>query len=399
MNSLIIIANCIFYLSITPILLVFIIYPSLLAIRGGLFPSMASALRTQHSPPLSITLIVVFHNAAHLLPAKLENIRVLHQAGKIDQAFLCSDGSNDGSSQILNTLHEPFIHVSHTPEHFGKALGLNQVAPAASGDILVFSDMDAIIDPESLSRLVHHFHDPGVGGVCGQRVISKRGKPLHSAQSRYIQFDSLVKRLESRTGSITSNDGKIYAIRKSLFRPIDPHATDDLFTCLSVVKQGFRFIFEPQALAHIYPPSRSMHHELQRRRRIVARSLHGIFVHKQTLNPFHFGIYALGLIINKVLRRCLPLSLIGLFISSGILALYAPFMFTVFCLLSLFFASSALYPLLNTTQANSRYGIFAQKLVSTIFYFLIGNLGTLLGLIDFFQGKRYDKWSPVKTDA
>src|SRR6185503_15625649 len=62
---------------------------------------------------------------------------------------------------------------------------------------------------------------------------------------------------EARLGSVTSNDGKLYAIRRELFRPIAPGATDDLFTCLSVVEQGRRFVFEPRAHALAQPGPRT----------------------------------------------------------------------------------------------------------------------------------------------
>ena len=28
-----------------------------------------------------------------------------------------------------------------------------------------------------------------------------------------------------------------------------------------------------------------------------------------------------------------------------------------------------------------------------------GNIGTLMGLIDFLRGRRIEKWDPIKTDA
>ena len=40
----------------------------------------------------------------------------------------------------------------------------------------------------------------------------------------------------------------------------------------------------------------------------------------------------------------------------------------------------------------------AVKIPALAFYFCVGNLGTLLGLIDFFLGRKTAKWTPLKND-
>ena len=75
---------------------------------------------------------------------------------------------------------------------------------------------------------------------------------------------------------MTSNDGKLYAIRRELFRADRARRDRRPLQLPVVVEQGRRFVFEPRARAFIRTPSRSARHELARRRRIVARSLHGI---------------------------------------------------------------------------------------------------------------------------
>lgn len=42
------------------------------------------------------------------------------------------------------------------------------------------------------------------------------------------------------------------------------------------------------------------------------------------------------------------------------------------------------------------YSIF-RKPISFANYFLLGQLGTFLGVVDFFRGKRVDRWAPEKS--
>ena len=39
-----------------------------------------------------------------------------------------------------------------------------------------------------------------------------------------------------------------------------------------------------------------------------------------------------------------------------------------------------------------------NRISSLVYYFCLGNYGTLLGLFDFLIGRQIVKWTPVKTD-
>jgi cellulose synthase/poly-beta-1,6-N-acetylglucosamine synthase-like glycosyltransferase len=243
-----------------------------------------------------------------------------------------------------------------------------------------------LLAEDALEHLLGHFADEDVGGVCGQRVLGEPGPFLGGAQGRYVSMDSLVKKIESVNGSITSNDGKLYAIRKECFRPIPGTVTDDLFVGMNVVAQRKRFIFEPRARAFIRTPSRGTAHELSRRRRIVARSLTGIFLMRRLLNPLRFGRYSVGLAINKVTRRALPVCMLAILATSALLAASSMVLQVLLWLQVAFYVTALSHLALR------------RKVTSVAFLFCLGNLGTLLGLVDFLRGKRVAKWEPLKAD-
>ncbi|MCF8106715.1 MAG: glycosyltransferase [Desulfohalobiaceae bacterium] len=387
-----------FWMSGLGLLAVFGLYPLFLWIWFFGFGPGVEKNQVSKSKAFRVSIIVVFHNAGDLLGKKLANLESIDYPRDQLEFIFFSDGSTDRSIRILRQNKNLRIKLMAAGEQKGKAEGLNKAAAGASGEILVFSDADALFDSESLRKLVRHFNDPEIGGVCGQRRIGPEKGSLQKAQSRYIQLDSLIKKMESRRGSVTSNDGKLYALRRDLFRRIDPAATDDLYSCLSVVKQGYRFVFEPGAVAMIGKPSRTLSHEVQRRRRIVGRSLAGIQKHRSILNPFNYGAYAVGLLINKVLRRCLPLFLIALFLSSLALSWYSSFFLIFFTLQCLFYAACLFYPLSLKWEPAPALLCRVRQSISLITYFVLGNYGSFLGVIDFVSGRQVVKWNPVKTD-
>jgi len=385
-------AGLLVLLSAGGISLVFLLYPLLLRLNSG-------GRKPEELPPPpvdpSVSLVVVARNAESLIEEKLKNCLALDYPANLVELIFYSDGSTDGTNKILeryrNSSGIRFLASGH---HQGKTAGLNRAVEEATGELLVFSDVDAILEPEALGYLIRYVSGPGIGGCCGQRVISEVPRRLGEAQEVYGDFDSGIKSLESRIGSITSNDGKLYCIRRKLFRPIPEAVTDDFFEALSIVAQGYRFTFQPRARAHIRLPSRTSSHEVRRRRRIVSRSLRAIAFHRRLLNPWKHGMFAIGLAINKGLRRFLPVLLLSLLLSTACLA----FFFLPAALLLLlqlgFYAVALSHPLVHFLPDDNRI----RKTASVAWYFCVGNYGTLLGLMDFLLGRKTTKWEPEKSD-
>lgn len=340
-----------------------------------------------------ISVISVMCNGEKLVQAKVENFLAWDYPEDRREMILFGDGPQPETRKIVERLNVPRVRYLEQPEHEGKAFALNKAVEHCQGEILIFSDADALPVPEAAGLLVIPFADPQIGGVCGQRRIARDKACLEDAQGQYIKLDSQLKLWESRISTLSSNDGKLYAIRKSLFQPILPYATDDLYNALSIIGQGYRFIFEHRAVAEIRVPSRNLGHEIRRRRRIVNRSLQGIFHRKKLLNPLRFGFFSFGLVINKVLRRLLPVALLMLLLGSLLAGPYS------WLALALLLGQVAFY-LAGILGALSEKDFplpgKAKKICQRVCYFCIGNMGMLLGVYDFLCGKKTVKWTPLK---
>ncbi len=383
----------VFCLSLFGILLVVLFYPLAVSIFSG-SRSLERDEQTTTETPTSVSMVVAVRNGESCVGEKIRNSLNLDYPSDRFDIVLFSDGSTDNTERVIKSYRSPQVKLYSSSAHQGKAHALNQGILKCQGDIVVFSDADALLSKDALKKLVRHYRDPTVGGVCGQRVILEDGAELKKAQGDYIKFDSAIKSIESRGGSITSNDGKLYSIRRELFQPIETAVTDDLYVSLTVIKKGYRFLFDPEAYAYVRLPSRNPSHEVERRRRIVSRSLRGIYLMKGLLNPFRHGVFALGLLINKVLRRLIPLCLILLFTSTLFLSFFFPLMRALLIIQGVFYFSAFTYPVLCKITQSERF----RHAASVPFYFCIGNYGTLLGLADFVLGRRISKWEPRKTD-
>ncbi len=381
-----------FLFSLSSILLVFVFNPLLIWLVYILREK--KSVKTS-AMPFSISLVTVVRNAEDVIEKKIQNSLELHYPSNNYEIVIFSDGSTDGTEEKVKSFMSDKVRFIESLTHEGKNSGINKAVEHCTGDLIFFSDADAMLEQDAIVRLVKYFADPAVGGVGGKQVIYRGRKDIESAQRDYKRFDTSIKHLESLIGSISSNDGTLYAVRRKLFRPIPPAVTDDLYVCLSVVRQNYRFLFEPEARAFIKGSARTVSQEIQRRRRIISTSLRGIYLMRELLNPFMYGSFSIRLIINKIIRRLLPFFLITLFLSSIILSRYSKAIELFLYLQVIFYFIALLYGFV--LQHLPKLGII-NRIPSLAFYFCIGNYGMLLGVIDFLRGRQVTKWEPLKTE-
>lgn len=377
-----------FLISATGILLPLVGYPIALLVLAKL---RSRPHRTDPGFEPTVTLIVACHDPGELLERKIANSLELDYPSAALSLVIVSDGSTDGTPERLRALRSNRVHGIALEPHLGKAVALNHAIGLATGEVLVFTDVDAQLPADTLRKLARHFADPQIGGVCGQRRLDAGGANLHDAQASYVSWDSRIKRLESQIGSTTSNDGKLYALRRETAEPIADGVTDDLYASLGVIARGWRFIFDASATALVPTPARSPAHEITRRRRVVARSLRGIYLRRRVLQTSHRGSYVAALIVNKVLRRCLPFLLITLLVSN--LALASSSVWFALTLIP----QLALYGLAAVGASMPQLAGPVGKLARRAYYVLLGMFGTALGVWDFVNGRTFVVWNPLKS--
>ena len=75
--------------------------------------------------------------------------------------------------------------------------------------------------PDVIEKLVVNFADESVGGACGRKsIVVTEGREASEGDSLFWKIESFLKIQQSRAGSITTGDGEIFAVRKSLYSEI-----------------------------------------------------------------------------------------------------------------------------------------------------------------------------------
>ncbi len=376
-----------FWTSVTGVFYPYLIFPLILIIISRVIN--ASVDKRAITP--AVSMIITAYNEEKSIAAKLDNALALEYPPGSLEIIVASDGSSDKTVEIAGNYANAGVRCLDLPRR-GKVFALNDAVEACTGKILVFSDANTMFEPRALHMMVRNFADDGVGGVCGNQVHAKLavGDSSTQGEQMYWRYDKWLKILESRSGSIVSADGAIYAIRKNLFQtPGSAAVTDDFAISTRVVEQGYRLIYEPEARAN-EPPAGHAGKEFGRKVRIINRGLRSVMLRKKMLNPFRYGFYSLTLFSHKVSRRLVPVFLVLLFVSSFFLVNEHTFYLVALLLQTGFYAWAAVSFLLRNRT------IGQQKIFYLPFFFCLANLAALVALYNLITGKRVALWSPQR---
>ena len=375
----------VFWAALFLVVYTYLIYPVLLWL-------LAAGRKMPEYAPLSewpaVSLIIAAHNEEAVLRAKLENALAMdYPAGRLD-IIVVSDASTDGTDRIAAEFAERGVRLHRQEVRGGKTEAQNAGVRLARGQFLAFSDANSMYASSALKRLLAPFADEWVGCVCGElQYANPDEQGAGKGEGLYWRYEQFLKRRESLLSSTLGANGAIYALRRELFVELRGDIISDFVAPLGAWRRGFRIAYEPKAVATEYSSVR-FGDEFRRRRRIVSRSLYGLWTEAGVLNPFAHFFFAFQMFSHKLLRWLAPVWLLV------VLAVNIPLATDEYygILLALqvaFYGLAALGLLLP--ERLGRYWLFY---VPT--YFTATNLGTLLGLLSFLMGRRHRVWQPAR---
>lgn len=272
----------------------------------------------------AITFIVPAYNEADIIEAKISNtLGLSYPPGKITYLFI-TDGSDDGTENIV--AGHPQITLLHQPERKGKSVAINRAMVQVTTPVVVFSDANTFVQADSLLKLVAHFANAAIGGVSGEKQIAHEGASAVGVGERlYWKYESQLKQANANFYTLVGAAGELFAIRTALFQPLKEDVIlDDFFISATVCLQGYRFVYEREAVA-VETSSADMQEEQKRKVRISAGCYQAFARLGGLLNPFRHRRLTFQYASHRVLRWVVcPLALPLLFATSFLLYREAP---------------------------------------------------------------------------
>ena len=329
----------VFWIALIGIVYTYLGYPVAIWILARLRP------RPWRSAPItpSVSIVLAVHNGALLLPRKIEHLLGLDYPN-IQEIIIVSDGSTDGTEELLARQRNPRIRSILLKEHGGKAVAVNAGVAAATAEVILFVDIRPEIAPGAIQELVSNFADPTVGCVSGRLSLRRDGHDAASAAigGVYWRYEQWTRRCEALCDSPVGVYGGFYAIRRELALPQPAGIIlDDMFQPLSVIRQGYRTVLDSDACVYDVWPKNAAG-EFHRKVRTLAGNFQLIQLAPWALSLQNRVLFQL--ISHKLMRLAAPYLLILLLLSGLALSPGSP-IYEAFAAVQIFVLSLAVIAL------------------------------------------------------
>lgn len=314
-------------------LIFFIICISLLAILAVWFLRYCNLLLIYKKPDSgikasmdykpTISIIIPTYNEELMIGDKIKNTFELKYPKEKCEIIVIDSSSTDNTVNIVKNFN-PLILIEQK-ERRGKAHALAEAFNYASGELLLITDADSMLNEDVLEKIVPFFADPSIGAATGRlRLLGKDSSSKMSEQA-YRTFFDVLRILESRIASTMVFNGPLMVFRAKIAEPPSIHSVaDDTEMALQVIKKGYRAIYVPEAVFFERVPANNSVRLRQKERR--AQGLVQSFIkHRDMLFNDKYGWFGKEIFPAEfIVHILLPFALVISFFSMVISFLYEP---------------------------------------------------------------------------
>ena len=336
----------------------------------------------KHEITPRLSLLIPAYNEASNIGFKIHNSLALDYPPELLEIVVACDGCKDDTpklAELAATAAGGRVRVLDFPVNRGKIMTLNAAVPELHGEIIVFSDASAILQPDALRKLIRNFADPRVGAVSGKyTVIKPHEVNIGPSEDFYWKYETFLKAQEAELSSTLGGHGHLHAIRAELY-PFPPSGTvnDDYIIHASVIAKGWRAVYEPEAVI------REEAHEMTgfgRRVRIMGGNIQQLREIRPLLNPLR-PLPLFFFICHKGLRLLVPFAMLAAFIIDLLLLNY-PLYRALLAFQVLFYLFAICGSLLR----------LRPKFLMLPYYFCMINAATFVGAYHALTGLRRMRW-------
>ena len=374
-------------------------YPLLLRVMSRRHPSPPPYFHRHFTvTPLDfmlprICLVMPAHNEADTISDKIYNLGTLDYPENKLRIIIVCDGCTDDTAEIARGAAKArenrhlTIDVVDKPENCGKVEVLNEAISLCDCDVVVLSDVSALLSIDSLLITASQLSEDDTGVVCGSYQFFQS---LSAGEQAYWAYQRQIKTRESNIGATLGVHGAFYAFRRKLFERLPSDTINDDFVLpVNIVMKGYKCLYDPRIVAvELEQACNEM--DFNRRKRIAAGNVQQAIRCISLLQP-RFGKIAFNFFSGKFLRPMMPVFLFMALVSSAWLATdhwfytlafsgqLAAYVISGFCILSGY-------------QPD-------WKPLRVLYYIVSGHMAMGIGLLRYALGLESGQWKKVESGS
>lgn len=347
-----------------------------------------------------VSVVMSLYNEAAVISDKLDSLLKVEYPPDRLAVFIGSDASSDQTNQIVGAFARkyPLFRFYPFEARRGKPLVINDLVsrvlqdnPPAPDHVLLITDANVLLTPETLHSLARHFSDPEMAIVDAHMVhTGMKSAGISKSENQYISGEVALKNREGLLwGAMIGPFGGCYAVRSDYFHPVPPNfLVDDFFIAMKALEKGGKAVNDLEAICY-----EGVSHQIQQEYRRKARIAAGNFQNLATF--FHLWwppITKLGFAFfsHKVLRWFGPFFLLTMLVCAAVLWALGNLFFGAVLIFLL--GAMVVIPLLDYLFQLLKINIL---LFRNVRYFVFMNIALLEGFFRYFKGIKNNVWEPV----
>jgi poly-beta-1,6-N-acetyl-D-glucosamine synthase len=341
-----------------------------------------------------VALIIAAFNEEDYIGDKIKNTLALDYPAEKLAIYFVTDGSTDNTPDIIRK--NPRLILLHQVPRRGKAAAMNRAMSFIKEPFVIFCDANTELNTACVKEMVKFYADPKVGAVAGEKKIYQplQTKAASAGEGLYWKYESFLKKQDSDFYTVVGAAGELFSLRTELYQPVEEGVLiEDFVLSLRIAKKGYMVKYAPGAYA-MESGSASIKDEQKRKIRISAGGFQAMYMLRELLNVFKYGVLSFQYISHRVLRWSVtPLCLLLLFPLNIVLSVYRMgIVYDILLVMQLLFYFSGL---LGWFFANRNIKV---KALYIPYYFLFMNISVFWGFKRFLKGQQSVLWEKAARE-
>ena len=365
------------------------IYPLVLhLVAGARVEGLATTGDVADEDLPTVAIIVPAFDEETLIAEKIDNLS--HLAYPVDRLRIrivcdgCTDGTVEAASEKIGKLGPEggvFELIVHRRNR-GKVAVLNETISAASEELIVLTDVSAMLPHDALIRAVRHFRNPSIGVVTGKYATVSPDSKVDA----YWRFQTRIKAAEAALGSPIGMHGAFYVFRRAASRPLEADTiNDDVLLPMRIVEKGYAGVYD-QSIPIVERETEDLGEDLARRKRLGAGAIQPVARLWRLADPRRPGL-AFAFVSGKGVRAFMPF-LLGSAAAENLLLVGSNIVWDAAMAVQV-----TVYGMGALALSNRRISSF--PLAGEIGYFVGGYMMAGAGAFDYLFGRDRGPWRRI----
>jgi cellulose synthase/poly-beta-1,6-N-acetylglucosamine synthase-like glycosyltransferase len=204
-------------------------------------------IKTDESYKPKVTIIVPTYNEVKFIWDRLDNVYAQNYPKDLMEVIVVDSASDDGTADLVKKWISERggvdLKLVEEPKREGKLSAVLESLKYVSSEsnIVVFTDADALWEPDALNKATMYFADPLIGAVTSSITYSGD----EAFENVYRNYYNTVRIAESKIYATPVHNGPFLSIRTELIRKFGPPTfpgSDDSSFGSYIALSGFRAI-------------------------------------------------------------------------------------------------------------------------------------------------------------